>query len=229
VKTVELRVVTDVRVVSVVELLVEEVTVVDVDVSVELLVVVSVAVCAGDVNGLGFARDGEVASSTIRKRSVTPRAMASIRVSVDFLLFTESHFLTRLRTVRVIMPMIIPAKIDSHGKPGIPGIWSVLLLNVVDISVLVFVMVEVVRLLVVVRVDSVRRLVETEVVVVVALVEVVVTVDDPCVEVMVVVPAPEPEPLIGGFNGSRWKIPSSGVVTDFGPAPTAHPSCVFPG
>jgi len=75
------------------------------------------------------------------------------------------------------------------------------------------------------------RLVEVDVVVVVALVEVVVKVEVPPlpdeVDLIVVVPA---ELLaVGGFNGSRWNTPSSGVVTYFGPAPTAQPSCVFPG
>ena len=60
---------------------------------------------------------------------------------------------------------------------------------------------------------------------VVALVDVVVNVDDPDTDVIVVVPACTPAPpLTGGCNGSRWNTPSSGVVTYFGPAPTAHPS-----
>lgn len=68
----------------------------------------------------------------------------------------------------------------------------------------------------------------------VGLVDVVVNVDEPefetIVEKIVVVPAPELL-TVGGLNGSRWKIPASGVVpvTPVGPAPTAHPSCVLPG
>jgi len=140
-----------------------------------------------------------------------------------------SLLLTLLMIPTAIMPRLIPATIDSHGKPGIPGISIVLLLNAVEVSVLVLVRVEVERELLVLVVDSVMTLVDVEVVVVVALVEVVVNVDDPEVDTIVVVPAPDPLPLIGGFNGSRWKTPSSGVVTYFGPAPTAQPSCVFPG
>ena len=61
---------------SVVELVVDDVTVLDVDVSVELMVVVSVAVCAGDVRGAGLARDGEVARRRTRKSSITPNVTA---------------------------------------------------------------------------------------------------------------------------------------------------------
>ena len=128
---------------------------------------------------------------------------------------------------------MIPAKIDSHGKPGMLGICIVLLLKTVEVSVLMLVTRAVEVELLVLVVDSVMTLVEVDMVVVVALVEVDVIVDvaPPPVEVetIVVVPAPEPEPATGGCNGSRWNIPSSGVVTYFGPAPTAHPSCVFPG
>jgi len=96
--------------------------------------------------------------------------------------------------------------------------------------VLVLVIVEVETELLVLVVDAVTTLVEVDVVVVVALVEVVVKVEDPEVDTIVVVPPlPLPLPLTGGFSGSRWNIPSSGVVTPFGPAPTAHPSSVLPG
>ena len=128
-------------------------------------------------------------------------------------------------------PEMIPARIDSHGKPGIPGLCNVLLTTEVDASVLVLVEVAVDVVLLVLVVDSVMMLVEMEVTVVVGLVDVLVVVTVPDVMVIVDVPAPVPEPLIGGFNGSRWKIPASGIwgVTPLGPAPTAHPSCVLPG
>ena len=71
-KTVELDVVTEV---VVVELLVEEVTVVDVEVNLELIVVVSVAVCAGDVSGVGLVREGEFDRRIIRKISITQRSL----------------------------------------------------------------------------------------------------------------------------------------------------------
>jgi hypothetical protein len=236
---VELTVVTEVVVVNVVELLVEEVIVVEVEVSVELMVAVTVAVCAGDVRGPGFAREGDATSMAIRKTTITPRVMASTSNSVDRLLVSSSaHFQVRLMTPTVARPRIIPARIDSHGNPGIPGTTRVLLLNTVEVSLVTLVVVEVDRELLVLVVASVMRLVEVDVVVVVALVDVVVIVDDapPLVEVetIVVVPAPEPFPVpltVGGLNGSRWKTPASGVVpvTPFGPAPTAHPSCVLPG
>jgi len=144
VKTDEVIVVAVVVVIGVVVLTVEEVSVVDVDVSVELMVVVAVAVCAGDVSGLGFAREGDAASRAIRKTRVTPSVSASTRKSVDRLVvFTSAHFLARLMTPTVTRPRIIPARIDSHGNPGIPGISSVLLLNTVEVSVLVLVRVEV--------------------------------------------------------------------------------------
>ena len=228
VNTDEVTVVSVVVVMGVVVLIVEEVSVVDVDVSVELMVVVAVAVCAGDVSGLGFARDGDAASRAITKTSITPRVITSTRNRVDRLLFTSAHFLVRLMTPTVATPRMIPARIDSHGNPGIPGICSVLLLNTVEVSVLVLVRVEVEEETLVLVVDEVMTLVEVDVVVVVALVDVVVIVADPPppveVETIVVVPA---EPLtVGGLNGSRWKIPASGVVpvTPVGPAPTAHPS-----
>ena len=125
---------------------------------------------------------------------------------------------------------MIPARIDSHGNPGIPGICIVLLLNAVDVSVVTLVVVEVVMELLVLVVDAVMRLVEVEVVVVVAVVEVLENVDDPEVTTIVVVPALEP--AIGGLNGSRWNIPASGlmvVAKPVGPPPTVHPSCVLPG
>jgi len=43
----------------------------------------------------------------------------------------------------VTRPRAIPARIDSHGKPGIVGTCIVLLLNTVETSVLVLVIVEV--------------------------------------------------------------------------------------
>jgi hypothetical protein len=69
------------------------------------------------------------------------------------------------------------------------------------------------ELLVVVS-DSVVKLVE----VAVSVLDALVTVDE-LVYTTVVVPAPE----IGGFNGSRWKIPDR-EVTVLIPAPTAQPS-----
>ena len=191
----ELMVVTEVVVTSVVELVVEDVTVLDVDVSVELIVVVAVAVCAGDVRGVGWAKDGEMTSRPINRTSITPSVIASICNSVDRLVAFRNAQLfpvARLMTPTATKPTKIPARIDSHGKPGIPGICSVLLLNTVEVSVLVLVKVEVESELLVLVVDSVMRLVEVDVVVVVALVDVVVIVDDPEVEVIVVVPAPAP-------------------------------------
>ena len=93
-KTVELSVVTEVSVVSVVELVVDVVNVLDVDVSVELMVVVPVAVCAGDVSGVGLARDGDVAIRMIRKNSITPSvtAWACERVGERLIPFSYAHF-----------------------------------------------------------------------------------------------------------------------------------------
>jgi hypothetical protein len=133
VNTVELIVVTEVVVVNVVELLVEEVMVVEVDVSVEEMVVVVVAICAGDVSGLGFARDGD-ASKAMMNTSIIPSVIASARSTVDRLgAFSIAHFLVRLMTTTVARPRRIPARMDSHGKPGIPGTSRVLLLNTVDV------------------------------------------------------------------------------------------------
>ena len=143
-KTVELIVVRVVVVICVVELVVVDVRVVDVDVSVELIVAVAVAVCAGDVSRLGFAKDGEVARRTIRNTSVTPRAIASTLNHFDRLVFSSTaHFLARLTIPTVTMPRIMPPTIDSQGKPGIPGISSVLLLYTVEVCVVVPVRVEV--------------------------------------------------------------------------------------
>ncbi len=234
VNTVELTVVTDVVVVKVVELLVKDVSVLEVDVTVELMVVVSVAVCAGTMSGVGLARDGEVARRRNRKISITPSVIAWACDRDRLVAFSGAHFLVRLMIPTVTRPNMIPAKIDSHGNPGIPGTSSVLLLNMVDVSVVTLVVVEVERELLVLVVDWVMRLVEVDVVVVVALVDVVVKVDDtpPLDEVDTIVVVPAPEPLIGGLNGSRWNIPASGTgggVIPEGPAPTAHPSCVLPG
>lgn len=93
-KTVELSVVTEVRVVSVVELVVDVVYVLEVDVSVELMVVVPVAVCAGDVSGVGLARDGDVAMRRIRKNRTTPTVItrACERVGSRLVPFTHNHF-----------------------------------------------------------------------------------------------------------------------------------------
>jgi len=197
VNTVELIVVTDVVVTNVVELVVVEVTMLDVDVSVELIVVVAVAVCAGDVRGVGLAKDGDVTSRPINRTSIIPSVIASICNRVDRLVEfrnAQLFLVARLMTPTATRPTKIPATIDSHGKPGIPGICCVLLLNTVEVSVLVLVKVEVERELLVLVSDVVMTLVEVEVVVVVALVDVVVNVDvlPPLVEVetIVVVPAP---------------------------------------
>jgi hypothetical protein len=144
VKTVELIVVKEVVVVDVVELVVRDVTEFDVDVSVELMVDVVVAICAGSVSGFGFAKDGEVANRATRKTRITPNAITSIWNRIERLLvFSSAHFLARLMIPNATRPTMIPAKIDSHGKPGIPGICIVLLLNTVEVSVLVLVRVEV--------------------------------------------------------------------------------------
>ena len=80
--------------VSVVELVVDVVNVLEVDVSVELIVVVPVAVCAGNVSGVGFARDGEVAIRRTRKNSITPSvtAWACERVGERLIPFSCAHF-----------------------------------------------------------------------------------------------------------------------------------------
>jgi hypothetical protein len=194
-----------VEVVVSVELVVEERIVLDAVVSVELTVVVSVAVCAGDVSGVGLARDGDVNRITTKKTISTPSVIpcARSRVGDRLVAFSNTHFFFVLLMIpTATRPKMIPARIDSHGNPGIPGACIVLLLTEVDTSVLVLVEVAVDRVLLVLVVDSVVTLVEVEVVVVEALVEVLEKVArDPEVITIVVVPAFEPP--IGGFNGSR--------------------------
>jgi len=133
VEAVKPLVVSDVTVVTVngvIVLVVREVDVIDVVVSVELMVVVSLATCAGDENELGFAKDGEVASRAIRNTSVKPKVTASIRCRYNRLFpFNYSQFLARLMIPTVARPIMIPARMDSHGKPGIPGTFSVLVLT----------------------------------------------------------------------------------------------------
>ena len=73
VNTVEPAVVHDVNVVNVVALVVEEVTVVDVEVNVELMVVISVAVWAGEIRRPGFASEGEIMKMATRNRSITAK------------------------------------------------------------------------------------------------------------------------------------------------------------
>jgi len=148
--------------------------------------------------------------------------------------FSSAHFLVRLTTPTMARPRKIPARIASHGNPGIPGTSRVLLLNVsvvVDVSVPTLVVVEVERELLVLVVDSVMRLVEVEVVVVVALVNVVVNVDDAEFETMVetIVVVPPPVLTVGGFKGSRWNTPTKLGTETLDPVPTVHPSCVLPG
>ena len=75
--TVELIVVSVVVVSEVVRLVVDEVSVVDVDVSVELIVVVAVSICAGNAGAVGLARDGEVTSIPITRMSIAPNVIAS--------------------------------------------------------------------------------------------------------------------------------------------------------
>ena len=71
--------------------------------------------------------------------------------------------------------------------------------------------------------EVVVKLVDVAVSVVDALVDVLVKVEvEAVVMTTVVVPAPPPE--IGGFNGSRWKIPVIVPSSTLGCAPTAHPS-----
>jgi len=81
-------------VVSVVELVVDVVNVLEVDVSVELMVVVPVAVCAGYVSGVGLARDGDVATRRTRKNSITPSvtAFACERIEDRLIPFSYAHF-----------------------------------------------------------------------------------------------------------------------------------------
>ena len=129
-KTLVVSEVTVVTVNGVIVLVVREVELIEVVVSVELMVVVSVATCAGDENELCLARDGEVASRAIRNTSVNPKVMASIRCKFDRLVvFNYSQFLVRLMIPTVARPIMIPARMDSHGKPGIPGTFSVLVLT----------------------------------------------------------------------------------------------------
>ena len=84
--TVELIVVAVVVVIEVVRLVVDEVSVVDVDVSVELIVVVAVSICAGNAGAVGLAKDGEVTSIAITKTRITPNVMASRHSSVGRLM-----------------------------------------------------------------------------------------------------------------------------------------------
>jgi hypothetical protein len=72
VNTVEPIVVTDVNVVNMVELVVDEMTALDVEVNVELTVLISVAVWAGEIRRLGFASDGEIMKRATTKSRITP-------------------------------------------------------------------------------------------------------------------------------------------------------------
>jgi hypothetical protein len=78
----------------------------------------------------GFTSEGLVASSgeiesTAETNTSTPSATASIlhvRNCLPSLSCNVHFFLIRLMTPTATRPNMIPAKIDSHGKPGIPGI-----------------------------------------------------------------------------------------------------------
>jgi len=117
-------------VVCVVELVVDVVNVLEVDVIVELMVVVPVAVCAGYASGVGLAEEGEVATRRIRKNSNIPSvtAWACERVGDRLNPFSYVHFLALLIIPKAIRPRPIPTTIDPNGNPGIAGISVVLLL-----------------------------------------------------------------------------------------------------
>lgn len=135
-----------------------------------------------------------------------------------------------------VRPMAIPAMIDSTGKPGTAGSTRGVVVELED-SVTVTVAAELVLALevsltmvlsvvlvstLVVVVDW-TELVSVELVVLevtmLVLLELVEALLD--VEIVVVVVLPPP-PLVGGFRGSRWKMPAN-VPPVIG-RPTANPS-----
>jgi hypothetical protein len=141
------------------------------------------------------------------------------------------------------MPTITPAIIDSHGNPGIAGstrgvvaeddvvtvcvTTAVVLTMEVEIDVLISVVVAVLAVVTVLPCDEEEELALLEVVLLV-----IVNVELPAVTV--VVTSDPPLPLVGGFSGSKWNTPASGIggvviENPEGPAPTAQPSCVLPG
>ena len=140
------------------------------------------------------------------------------------------------------MPNMSPAMIDSHGKPGMAGrtigvvnavvaevIVGVVLATVtVDTDMLGTVVVkELAIVLDIATVDAAVVGVTLTLVVdtsgVVAWVELVSAVPDAVVVTVACCPA------TGGLSGSKWNMPAKGgVVVPEGPAPTDHPSCVFP-
>lgn len=106
------------------ELDVEVKTVIEVDVTVPLTVVVIVSVSIGFLRAGCVATEGEI-ESTAEMKMRTPRATPSILYArnCEPLFSCNAHFfLIRLMTPTEIRPNMIPARIDSHGKPGIPGI-----------------------------------------------------------------------------------------------------------
>jgi len=108
-----------------------------------LVVVVIVNVSIGNAPEGCVASNGEIESTAETNTSI-PSATAStlhVRNCLPLLSCNAHFFLIRLMTPTATMPNMIPATIDSHGKPGIPGISRVLELMTVDTSVLVLVMV----------------------------------------------------------------------------------------
>jgi hypothetical protein len=134
----------------------------------------------------------------------------------------------------VVRPMAIPAMIDSTGKPGTAGSTKGVVVEledsvtvtvvselVLDVSLNMLLSVELASVLVVLVVSTVLvsvELVVLEVTMLVLVALVAVELD----AVVVVVPPPPPPPPVGGFSGSRWRIPAS-VPPVIG-RPTAKPS-----
>ncbi len=145
----------------------------------------------------------------------------------------SAYFMRRLTITRAAMPRIMPAMIDSNGKPGtggnVNGTDTELEADVVAACVVV---VGVLTTLVVTT-DVLTIVGEPVALVAVVALVALVVVDAVFVVPVEVLPPPLDEVLvvdvvppchIGGFGGSRWKIPAIGVEAPIGPAPTANPS-----
>jgi len=106
------------------ELVVEETIVTDVEVTVPLTIEVIVSVSIGDAPEGCTASDGEIESTAEMNTSTASVAASTlyVRNCLPFLSCNAHFFLIRLMTPTATRPNMIPARIDSHGKPGIPGI-----------------------------------------------------------------------------------------------------------
>jgi hypothetical protein len=126
------------------------------------------------------------------------------------------------------MPNIKPAKIDSHGNPGIAGKVSgveiVAILDVLVVGVLTTVNVET-EVLITVLIDELVDVTDS----VDEDIEVLScdTVEVVWVEFSVVVACCCCCPTVGGTTGSRWKMPVRVCTPVLGWAPTAQPSVGF--